>query len=311
MPETISSWLFWLFIFLGYVWVEPNLAGDPAGRKNVPLNLVPSLSEALSSFSAVIVTGGSSGIGKSFIELMGKLNPGLQFCNLSRRQPDIKITGLKLNHLACDLSRPADIARATAAIEVFLAQAVPTGRVLLVNNSGFGAYGHFPEPNREHQLELVDVNIRGLLDLTARLLPLLQARGGAIINVASTAAFQPTPYMATYGASKAFVLHWSLALNEELRGSGVSALAVCPGPTATDFSKRAGLQSGSVPDALSMTCEDVVMISLRALAAGRSQVVTGWKNKVTAFVGSKLSKPLVARAAAKVLGRYQVKQVRP
>ena len=272
---------------------------------------MPSLSEALSSFSAVIVTGGSSGIGKSFIELMGKLNPDLQFCNLSRREPDVKNTGIKLNHFPCDLSRAADIARAATAVGAFLAQAVPAGRVLLINNSGFGAYGHFPEPNLGHQLELIDVNIRGLVDLTGRLLPLLQARGGAIINVASTAAFQPTPYMATYGASKAFVLHWSLALNEELRGSGVSTLAVCPGPTATDFSQRAGLQSGSVPDALSMTCEDVVMISLRALAAGRSQVVTGWKNKLQVFLSSKLPKPLVARAAAKVLGRYQVKQVRP
>ena len=271
---------------------------------------MPSLSEALSSFSAVIVTGGSSGIGKSFIELMGKLNPGLQFCNLSRREPDIKIPGIKLNHFPCDLSRAAEIARAAAAIEGFLAQAVPAGRVLLINNSGFGAYGHFPEPSLEHQLELVDVNIRGLLDLTGQLLPLFKTRGGAIINMASTAAFQPTPYMGTYGASKAFVLHWSLALNEELRGSGVSALAVCPGPTTTDFSKRAGLQSGSVAPALSMTCEQVVMASLRALAAGRSQVVTGWKNKVMTFVGSKLPKPLVARAAAKVLGRYQVKQVR-
>jgi len=310
MPETISSWLFCLFMFLGLVWVEPSQAGNTGRVKNVPLNFVPSLSEALSSFSAVIVTGGSSGIGKSFIELMGKLSPGLQFCNLSRREPGIKISGLKLNHFACDMSRPAELARAAAAIEAFLAEAVPAGRVLLINNSGFGAYGHFPEPNLEHQLELIDVNIRGLVDLTGRLLPLLQARGGAIINVASTASFQPTPYMATYGASKAFVLHWSLALNEELRGSGVSALAVCPGPTTTDFSKRAGLQSGSVPESLSMSCEQVVMASLRALAAGRSQVVTGWKNKVMAFVGSKLPKPLVARAAAKVLARYQLKQVR-
>ncbi len=215
-----------------------------------------------------------------------------------------------MNHLACELSRPAEIASAASAIEAFLAQAVPQGRVLLINNSGFGAYGHFPEPNLEHQLELIDVNIRGLVDLTGRFLPLLKARGGAIINVASTAAFQPTPFMATYGASKAFVLHWSLALNAELRGSGVHSLAVCPGPTTTNFSQRAGLQSGSVSPALSMSCEQVVMKSLRALAAGRSQVVTGWKNQVMTALSSKLPKPLVARAAAKVLGRYQLKQVR-
>ncbi len=271
---------------------------------------MPSLSEALCNFSAVVVTGGSSGIGKSFIELMATVGPHLQFCNLSRRSPDIKNTRIRLNHFACDLSRPAEIGKTASAVENFLAQAVPTGRVLQINNSGFGAYGHFPEPNLAHQLELIDVNIRGLVDLTGRLLPFLKTRGGAIINVASTAAFQPTPYMASYGASKAFVLHWSLALNEELRGSGVRTLAVCPGPTTTNFSARAGLQSGSVSPALSMSCEQVVGASLRALVAGRSLVVTGWKNKVTALVGSKLPKPFVARTAAKVLARYQPKQVR-
>ena len=272
---------------------------------------MPSPRDALQTFSAVIVTGGSSGIGKSFIELGATLNPGLQFCNLSRRAPDIKISGVKLNHFTCDLSRPADIERVVPELTAFLAQAVPAGRVLLINNSGFGSYGHFPAPGLGHQLEMLDVNIRGLVELTGLLLPLLQARGGAIINVASTAAFQPTAYMAAYGASKAFVLHWSLALNEELRGSGVRTLAVCPGPTAPEFFRRAGLQSGSVADALSMTGESVVLASLRALAAGRSQVVPGWKNKVSVFFASKLPKPLVARLAALVLARFRLKRVGP
>jgi len=272
---------------------------------------MPPPRDALLPFSAVIVTGGSSGIGKSFIELGAKLNPGLQFCNLSRRAPVIKIAGLKLNHFACDLSRPADIERVVPELTAFLAQAMPAGRVLLINNSGFGSYGHFPAPGLDHQLEMLDVNVRGLVELTGRLLPLLQARGGAIINVASTAAFQPTAYMAAYGASKAFVLHWSLALNEELRGSGVRTLAVCPGPTATEFFRRAGLQPGSVADSLSVTSEGVVLAALRALAAGRSQVVPGWKNKVSVFFASKLPKPLVARIAALVLARFRLKQVRP
>ena len=208
------------------------------------------------------------------------------------------------------MSRAADIERVVSQLEAHLAQAVPAGRVLLINNSGFGSYGRFPAPNLEHQLEMLDVNIRGLVQLTGRLLPLLKARGGAIINVASTAAFQPTAYMAAYGASKAFVLHWSLALNEELRGSGVNALAVCPGPTATEFFRRAGLQQGSVADSLSMSCESVVLASLKALGAGRSQVVPGWKNKVSVFFASKLPKPLIARLAAMVLARFRLKQVR-
>ena len=93
-------------------------------------------------------------------------------------------------------------------------------------------------------MEMLDVNIDAVVQLTAGMLPLMRVRGGAVVTVASTAAFQPTPYLAAYGASKAFVLHWSLALNEELRGTGVRALAVCPGPTATDFFHRAGLKQG-------------------------------------------------------------------
>ena len=270
---------------------------------------MPLPSDVMHSFSAVIVTGGSSGIGKSFIELGARLNPALQFCNLSRRTPDINISGLRLNHFACDVSCAEEVERVVPEVQRFLAEKMPTGRILLINNSGFGAYGHFPEPNLGHQLEMLDVNIRGLVQLTGLLLPLLRARGGAIVNLASTAAFQPTPFLAAYGASKAFVLHWSLALNEELRGSGVRTLAVCPGPTATEFFRRAGLAQGSVADALSMSCESVVTASLQALADGRTQVVTGWKNKVAAFFAARAPKPLAARAAAWVLARYRLKQV--
>ena len=271
--------------------------------------IMPPLSEVLQTFSTVVITGGSSGIGKSFIELGAKLNAELVFCNLSRRDPAINISRKRLNHFPCDLSRAAEVGRGAREVEAFLLQNVPAGRVLLINNSGFGAYGRFPEPNLSHQLEMMDVNMRALVELTGLLLPLLRARGGAIINVASTAAFQPTAWMATYGATKAFVLHWSLALNEELRGTGVRALAVCPGPTGTEFYRRAGLKQGSVSSLLSMTSEEVVELSLRALAAGRAQVVTGWKNKAYTFFSSKVPKPLVARLGAKVLARFRLKQV--
>jgi short-subunit dehydrogenase len=265
--------------------------------------------EALDTYSVLILTGGSSGIGKSFIQLSANLKADLVFCNLSRRDPGVIIEEKRLNHFACDVSRADEIERASSAVREFVTSKVPVGRILLINNSGFGAYGHFPEPNLGHQLEMLDVNIRGLVHLTGLLLPLLKERGGAIINVASTAAFQPTPFMAAYGASKAFVLHWSLALNEELRGSGVRALAVCPGPTATEFFRRAGLKQGSVADQLSMTCEEVVIASLRALGSGHSQVVTGWKNKLGAFFSSKLPKPMVTRIAAMVLARFRLSKV--
>jgi len=267
------------------------------------------LNEALKDFTTVIVTGGSSGIGKSFIERCLALNPALVVCNLSRREPQLDISSIKLRHFPCDLAQSDVLKEKAAEVEAFLKIAAPEGRVLLLNNSGFGAYGHFPEPNIRHLTEMIDLNVRAVVELTGLLLPLIRIRGGVIVTVASTAAFQPTAYMAVYGASKSFVLHWSLALNEELRGTGVRALALCPGPTATDFFRRAGLQQGSVADSLSMTCDEVVTATLQALAAGRSLVVPGWKNKISTFFVSKLSKPLAARIAAMILARFRLKKV--
>ena len=271
---------------------------------------MPSPESALKNLSAVIITGGSSGIGKSFIELCGKLRPDLAFCNLSRRSPGINIPQLKLRHIPCDLSDSAQVEKALAGVMDFLAVDAPKGGILLVNNSGFGLYGSFPEPATEQQLEMVDLNVRAVLHLTGALLPTLKARGGAIVTVASTAAFQPTPYLAAYGASKAFVLHWSLALNEELRGTGVRALALCPGPTSTDFFMRAGLEKGSVPGMLGETSEQVVLAALRALAARKPMVVSGWKNKLQAAVSSKLPKAFVSRMAALALARWRLNQVK-
>lgn len=241
---------------------------------------------------------------------MGKLKSDLVFCNLSRRSPGEKKFGKNLNHFAADLSRPAEVERAAREVAEFLGREVPVERVLLINNSGFGTMGVFPEPDLAKQLEMIDLNVRAVVQLTGLLLPLLRARGGTIMNIASTAAFQPTPSMATYGATKAFVLHWSHALNHELRGSGVRVLAVCPGTTRTAFFKTAGLKEGNRADAIAMTTEAVVRAALRALAAGRSQVVTGLRNKLVAFAASPVPKPLATRVCAVVLENYRKMQAK-
>lgn len=234
--------------------------------------------------------------------------PGLRFCNLSRSAPAKFSEEKDLLHIRCDLSRAEAVEPAACQVRAWL-DGTPAGRVLLINNSGFGAYGRFPEPNLSRQLEMIDLNVRALVALTGHLLPAMKARGGAIVNIASTAAFQPTPYAATYGASKAFVLHWSLALNEELRGTGVQALAVCPGPTRTAFFQAAGLGEGAVSPSLSMSADEVAAMAMRALGSGRAQVVTGWRNKLLAFAATKIPKPLAARFSAKVLGRYRLEKV--
>lgn len=265
-----------------------------------------SLATAFASYTAVIVTGGSSGIGQTFIERSAALNPELHFGNLSRRQPEIAIPELKLRHFPCDLAAPNQLSVRISELLHWLKHDVPAGKILLINNSGFGGYGRVDEISTEHQLSMIDVNVRAVVELTAGLLPALRERGGCVITVASTAAFQPTPFLATYGATKAFVLHWSLALNEDLRGTGVRALAVCPGPTATAFFKRAGLKQGAVSNGIGQTSKQVVTEALTAFAAGRAQVVTGWKNKLMVFGATLLSKPLTTRLAAKILVRYRL-----
>lgn len=266
---------------------------------------VTSLSEALQPYSAVVVTGGSSGIGKSFIELGRKVRPELRFCNLSRRSPGEKNPSnaeIFLNHISCDLADPAQLARAAGEVHAWLARLAPSGEILLINNSGIGAFGPFPECDLHRELGMIDLNVRAVVDLTGRLLPVLRGRGGAIMNVASTVAFQPTALAATYGATKAFVLHWTVALNEELRGTRVRALAVCPGTTRTDFFRRAGVGEGRA-GAFAMSSEAVVEQAYRALGARRAIVVPGWRNRVLTFFGAHVPKPFAAKLSARVLRR--------
>jgi len=287
------------------IWVYLGQKGCEA----CAINPMRALREMLSECSVIVVTGGSSGIGKAFIEHAWKLNPEVVICNLSRRVPDIFFNKLKARQVCVDLSDAEALARAAEEVCGYLREGAPKGRMLLINNSGFGGYGRVDELDRGHQLEMIDVNVRAVVDLTARLLPVLRERGGAVVNIASTAAFQPTAHMATYGATKAFFLHWSLALNEELRGSGVRALAVCPGPTATEFFKRAGLKQGAVSDRWGQTPDEVVVESLRALARGRSQVVCGWGNWALATLASRLPKPLAARIGAALLVKFRASKV--
>ena len=266
----------------------------------------------LKSFSALIITGGSSGIGKSFLEHAGTLHPDLVIFNLSRRFPDINVppevaekVRRNFRHLPCDLANPDQIEQACAALEAQLDREVPVGRIMLINNSGYGTYGPFCKPDLRRHLDMVTVNMRAPVELTGRLLGQLRRRGGAVINVASTAAFQPTVGMATYGATKAFLLHWSLALDYELRPHGVQVLALCPGPTATQFFAQAGLERPILPENIGQRPEEVVLAAWRALARGKSMVVSGWTNKLTAAFAGRLPKTWATPLAARVIAHFR------
>lgn len=234
------------------------------------------------------------------------MNPALRFCNLSRTPPVIKDEKLIVCHVGCDLAQPGEVARAAAEVEAFLNRDVQAGRLLLINNSGFGSYGRFPEPNLTQQLQILDVNIRAMVELTGRLLPVFRVRGGVVLNLGSTAGCQPMPHMAVYGASKAFVLHWTLALAEEWRGTNLRAMAVCPGPTRTAFFRRAGLAPGNAGERTGMAAEDVVTAALRGIARGQTVVVPGWLNKLITLNGRLGVNRWTARVAGAVVAKHRL-----
>lgn len=271
---------------------------------------MPTPSEYLNQASVIIVTGGSSGIGCSIIKAIKTVSPNVCVCNLSRSKPELFL-GKNGHHIAVDLSDSVALAAAAAQLKDII-DASPAGEVLLFNNSGYGDYGCMSDLDVGKQLNMIDLNVRAVVDLTARLLPQLLERGGVVVNIASTAAFQPTPFLATYGATKAFVLNWTLALNEDLRGTAVRALAICPGPTRSNFFKSAGFESPPMNSGanatLDMTADEVAEYTLRALAKGQSFTVTGWKNKCIAFFGSKFPIAAVTRIGGIILRKMRLEQ---
>lgn len=269
-----------------------------------------SLKIVLSRFSAVVITGGSSGIGKSFIKAIISLNDRALLCNFSRTKPDIFKKNNEIIHFYCDFNITEELDSQCTNLIRLLTEKSGSGEILLINNSGFGTYGQFPDPDGETQMNMLAVNVRAPVYLTARLLPLLKERGGVILNVASTAAFQPLPFMATYAATKAFLVHWSLALNEDLKGTGVSTLALCPGPTETNFFARAGFTESPMSKYPGQTSEQVVDTALCALAKGKSLTVSGWDNRLLVFFSSKLPKLIITKLAAMVLRIARLEQLK-
>jgi short-subunit dehydrogenase len=248
-----------------------------------------------------LVTGASSGIGEAFVRALA--GRGTNIVLVARSEE-------KLRALAAELSGQYGVQAEVIAADLGQEQAVQRmqGEVerlgltidLLVNNAGFGTYGLFEtlSPEREHQE--VMVNIAAMVALTHAFVPHMAARGqGAVINLGSVAGFQPLPYMAVYGATKAFVLSFSEALSVEYREHGVRVLALCPGVTDTAFLKETRAEPLMV--APRRTPEQVVATGLRALERGRSVVIDGVGNAVLPQVVRLLPRALVAQVAGQVM----------
>jgi len=249
-----------------------------------------------------VVTGASSGIGAALTEaLSARGQPVLAVARRADRLHAMAADALAAGHApihALPLDLTADGASAALGAEA-RRLGVPW---LLVNNAGLGSYGPFEAGDPARLVELMRLNCEALVLCTHALLPDLKAAGDAVVlNVASAAAFQPTPFMAVYGASKAFVVSFTEALDEELRGQGVRALAFCPGPVATEFGEVAGVgdRFHDVPGTLG--AEAAAAAALEQLEAREVVRVPGPLNRVTTTLSQLLPRSLVRRVSARVL----------
>lgn len=226
----------------------------------------------------VLITGASSGIGLELARVFAQHGYGLVLVARNQKRLDEiagELSSVQVQVIAKDLSLPG------AAEEI--TKAVPQIDVL-VNNAGFGVFGKFIQTPLAEELNMMQLNMAALVSLTKLYLPVMvAAHNGRIMNVASTAAFQPGPLMAIYYATKAFVLSFSEALANELEGTGVTITALCPGPTESSFQERGKMQnSGLVKGKKMMDARTVAEAGYRALMAGKVIEIPGIKNKLLA-----------------------------
>jgi short-subunit dehydrogenase len=245
--------------------------------------------------STCVVTGASSGIGADIARELARRGYGVTL--VARREE-------RLKELADELAGTHGVRAETVALDVtdakgrqaLAAQLEDRTVEVLVNNAGFGSGGAFAELETERETLMVRTNVEALIGLTGVFLPGMVERGhGAILNVASLIAFQPVPYQATYGATKAAVLSFSEALHQEVRGRGVTVTAVCPGPVHTEFGEAGGFGGDDerIPERLWLESEKVAADAVRGLENGDRVVVPGLRNQVLALYGQHLPRSLL------------------
>jgi uncharacterized protein len=260
-----------------------------------------------SASSTALITGSSAGIGDAIARELAERGHGVTL--VARREERLRTLaaelsdrfGVRAEALAADLADQAareGLARRISELGLDVE--------ILVNNAGFGGGADFARTERERLVSMVEVNCLALLDLQATYLPPMVERGrGAIINIASTAAFQPLPGAATYGATKAFVLSLSEAVHEELKGTGVTLTAVCPGPVKTEFTQAAGFERAEeqVPGMLWMSAESVAKQAVDAAAGGKRAITPGLLNRAGALTGQHAPRMLALPIAKRVWRR--------
>ena len=226
-----------------------------------------------------LITGASAGLGVDFARQLSA--EGHRLVLVARRLDRLEAIAAELGNaraVACDLSQPG-------AVATLMADLAAHGEVVetLINNAGFGLWGRFFGLDARQQREMVDLNVGALTELTRAVAPgMVERKHGRILNLASTAAFQPGPRMAVYFATKAYVLSLTEALHEELKPYGISVSALCPGPTRTEFGDVAGFSGNSAFHRISASSASVARIGLHGLARNKAVIIPGLINKAGA-----------------------------
>ena len=251
--------------------------------------------------NTTLITGASSGIGAAFARKLAAR--GRNVLLVARSEDKLitlcnelgRLTSIRAQYLALDLTKPdhrLQLFEETKKRELEID--------MLINNAGVGSMGDFVKLDLEREVEMIELNVTALVELTQRFLgPMRERQRGAIINVASTAGFQPVPYMATYAATKAFVLSFSEALWDENRIHGIHVMALCPGVTETNFFEAAGIDRP--PMRTVQTPEEVVETALRALHRQKSLVISGWANWFVVEAERFVPRSMVTKVAGNAL----------
>ena len=268
----------------------------------------------MSFMKATLITGASGGIGEAFARRLAVENHNLVLVARSENKLHDLCDELMVKHKITAHYIAVDLIDFEADLRLFEETEKHKLEIdWLINNAGFGSMGDFANLELENELEMINLNVLALVALTHRYLQKMRERqSGTIINVASTASFQPVPFMATYAATKAFVKSFSEAIAEENRLFNITVTALCPGPTETNFFDAANIGT-NVKDAFMkkgmQTPEAVVEAALSAVKRGKSSIVSGWTNYLAARLGNFVPNSLITRAVGGVLRpKFEEKQ---
>lgn len=250
-----------------------------------------------------LVTGASSGIGYELARVLAREGHDVALVARSADQLRDIAADLETDFGIRAVVTPEDLADPESPDRLYARlQEAEFPVEVLVNNAGFGTMGRFWRSDTGSQVDMVQVNVAAVTHLTRLFVaPMVERGSGRILNVASTAAFQPGPYMSVYFATKAYVLSFSEALAEELRGTGVTVTALCPGPTATGFQKRARMERSAVGGRLvTGDAAAVARAGYEGMRRGRRLVLPGWHNRVGAFLPRLFPRAVATRIVARL-----------